>query len=114
MKKTAKIVVGLLFLYSCHTKTSITLKNNTTFLIDSVKISNGFDFIYSGEILKNETKKYNLKFSDLTPNTDGNFYIETFPNHEIRVFGYYTNGLQPKSSFFITIKKDSILVRESL
>jgi hypothetical protein len=100
------------FWFSCISKTEFIIKNSTNSLIDSIKISNGYDYVFINGVKIKETVKCNLKFSDLTPNYDGLFYIEIFPSSRKYKFGYYTNGLQPDYQYYIEIKKDTILVNE--
>ena len=98
---------------SCTAKTEFSIKNNSNLLIDSIKISNGYDFIFTKRLSKGQTVIHNLKFTDLTPNFDGSFFIETYPNKKFRNFGYYTNGIQPDTHFSVEIKNDTILIKES-
>ena len=98
---------------SCTAKTEFSIKNNSNLLIASIKISNVYDFIFTNRLSKGQPLSHTLTFTDLTPNFDGSFFIETYPNKKFRNFGYYTNGGQPNTLFFVEIKKDTIIIKES-
>jgi hypothetical protein len=112
--KTFLVAIILVLMYSCKTKTEFTIKNNSNILIDSIKVSNGYDYIFTGEVLNNQSVKSNLKFTGLTPRQDGSFFIEIYPQKTFFRFGYYTNGIQPEPRFIIEIKRDTILLKEIL
>lgn len=106
------LILGISLLnYSCETKTEFTVKNNSSSIIDSIKISNGYDFLFTKELYKGQVVNYILDFTELTPNFDGSFLIETYPKKRFKIFGYYSNGLQPNTHFFIEIKNDTILIK---
>jgi len=112
MKNIKYITLIVILFYACQTKTSFLVKNKTPNLLDSIKVTNGYDSLIIRKIEKNEIKTFNFQFTDLTPNYDGTFYIEVYPEKRVKSFGYYSNGIQPNTQFFIEIKESSISVEE--
>ena len=100
--------------YSCQRETSFSIKNKTSKLIDSIKITNGYDSLIIKNIEKNEVKILDFQFTDSTPNHDGTFHIEVYPQKRVKSFGYYTNGIQPNTHFFIEIKEKAIFIEEKI
>ncbi|WGH74057.1 hypothetical protein P8625_07955 [Tenacibaculum tangerinum] len=104
----------ILLCYACQAKTSFSVKNNTSKLIDSIKITNGYDSLTIKKIEKNEIKNFNFQFTELTPNYDGTFRVDVYPQKKSTTFGYYTNGIQPDTHFFIDITEKTISIEEKI
>ena len=113
-----KLSVVLFFLLGCYSRVphvQFKIENKDNVLVSNIQISNGFDQLSMDTIYPKENKQLELKF-DKTPKHDGGYQVKykIENNFTLRNFGYYTNGYPTNSIFFLTFKKDTLMIREKI
>ena len=87
--------------------------NDTNDTIQHLSISNGNNKETLPYLNPNGKEDIFLKFENV-PRTDGGYQIKYQSNSKDyhRNFGYFSNGTPTNSLYKITIKKDTVLIRE--
>jgi len=107
------LALFLFFFISCDKQGMLfKVENKSKKTIDSIIISNGYDVVKIERLSKNQLKEVYLKFIKEKPKSDGSFFIKVFPNSIRKDFGYYSNGFIPTYKYYISLEKDSIVIKE--
>lgn len=109
------IYLQFLLLTSCSSPhVDIAIKNLTTDKVENIRISpTGRENKELLQFMANKTIHYRLDMSNLPPH-DGSYAISYMRSgkKESHIFGYYTNGYPLAEKYFISIVKDSLIVKE--
>ncbi|PZR21232.1 MAG: hypothetical protein DI539_08640 [Flavobacterium psychrophilum] len=114
MMKILTFLLFAAFLISCSKPVvSLEVENHSGNEVDSLIVSNGYDYWSYGKIGINEKIKGKLIFSEKVRN-DGGYQLTIFRNNKIKSFryGYYTNGLPSSNQIDIEIEKDTVKMNE--
>lgn len=119
MKHPFSILVIMLF-FSCspNKKSEITISNNTSSIIDSIKITYGTEKEFKNYLIKNINAGDKVKtvLDMQLKGIDGGYYLEVFQNKKTtgQDFGYYSNAKFKNSIFEVKIEKDTLIINENL
>ncbi|MAW94104.1 MULTISPECIES: hypothetical protein [unclassified Leeuwenhoekiella] len=117
MLKTYLSILVLLLVLStgCESQTTVDfqIKNDTPFQIDSLSIEHNQNLEKVISLKPDQNLDYQIDMSHV-PKTDGAYLISYRINDERRLksFGYYTNGGPISDLYKLTIKADTILIKE--
>ncbi|PHR94883.1 MAG: hypothetical protein COA80_11895 [Leeuwenhoekiella sp.] len=99
----------------CENKTTVNfqIKNDTTFQIDFLSIEPNQNPDKVTGLKPNQNLDYQIDMSHV-PKTDGSYFLSFRMNDEqhLKRFGYYTNGWPISDLYELTIKADTILIKE--
>jgi hypothetical protein len=118
-----KKIIFLSFIFilsSCNSdkKTELIVNNNSSELIDTLKIIYGTEKEYKEYIKTNINSYDSLKivFDMNIRGIDGLYFVEITQQGEKRskTFGYYTNSLFENYTYNIKVEKDTLLINKDV
>lgn len=116
--KDLLLKLGIMFFLACCSSAKSEVyfhiqNNNTKAIIENVVVSNGINNKFLPAINPDSEEIIVLKFENV-PRTDGGYQIRYTLNSKnyFKAFGYYSNGVPSNSIYYLTIKKDTILIKE--
>mgnify|MGYP003669957362 CR=1 FL=1 len=107
-------LINIFILTSCKYGVDFEIQNNAKNDIDSVIVTNGFNYLKFNDIKFNEKKEGFLDFKKNNPKHDGQYFLKVFTKNSIKEkpFGYYSNGGPSGSKFKIIVENDTLLINE--
>ena len=110
------ILLATISSFSCSNNlgNNFEIKNDTSFEIDSVIVTNGIHQVKLKELKANEKRIGFIDFKIGNPKHDGNYEVKVYNKKQRlkELFGYYSNGMPSNSEFEIILKKDTIVINE--
>ena len=120
MKHIFSLLIIILCFSSCNIdkKTEISVTNNTSSIIDSLKITYGTEKENKKYLINNVNSGLKVKaLLDMNlKGVDGGYFLEIFQKEKKieKYFGYYSNAVFKNYIFDLKIEKDTLLINKNL